>query len=487
MLLEKTLSNLDYYSCDHELLNKQVKGIAIDPRKVKSGSLFVSLKKGEEGKKNIIEAQKNGAVAFVSEEDFGACRQILVKDVRSAYALISKQLFHSASDKLKLVAVTGTNGKTTTTKIISDILRLSGKKVGTIGTLGATVNGKLFETGFTTPDPEILHHILYNMKKSGIEYVVMEASAHALALKKLDGLKFEIAVFTNLTQDHLDFFENMENYFHAKEKLFSPDFSKVGILCQKDEYAKRLFSNQHIPMLSYGDEKADCFAKEIKSSVGGSMFKCNLLGEEVNIDSNFVGDYNIDNLLGAMLTAKMLGISNTEIKKAISQITPAEGRFNQLKCGGLSIIVDFAHTPDGLEKVLKTARSITKNNLICVFGCGGNRDRAKRSIMGKITEELCDEVFVTSDNPRFEKPLDIIAEIEEGMKKGNHKTFEKREEAIMEAIKSCKNGDVLVVAGKGGEKYQDIGGIKYPYDDFNVIKECIKTLLKEKKEREYAD
>lgn len=482
MVLEKALSNLDFFACDKTLLNEEINGISINPDKVEKGNLFISLKKGDEGKKNIVSAQKKGAVVFVSEEDYGACRQVKVKDVRSAYALIAKRLYHNAADELKLVAVTGTNGKTTTTKILSDILRLSGKRVGVIGTLGATVNGKLIDTGFTTPDPEILHKLLYEMKKAGVQYVVMEASAHALALRKLDGLKFETSVFTNLTQDHLDFFENMENYFSAKEKLFSPNFSKIGVLCIKDNYAKRILSRSLIPMLSYGETNADCFAKETSSNAAGTNILCDVLGDEIKIESNFVGDYNIENLLGAMLSARVLGLSNEEIKSAVKQIYPAEGRFNILKCGNRTVIVDFAHTPDGIEKVLKTARQITKNRLLCVFGCGGNRDRAKRPIMGKITEDLCDEVFVTSDNPRFEKPLDIIAEIEEGMKKDNHRIFEKREDAIMKAIMSCKEGDVLVVAGKGGEKYQDIDGVKVPYDDFKVIKESVKKLLNMKKE-----
>jgi len=486
MKLKKLFENIEGFELDGELEEVEINGIKIDPKKVKKGDLFLSIKNGEEEKKNILTAIENGASVCVSQNQ--TPNAINVEDVRSAYALLSKAYYENACDKLKIIGITGTNGKTTTTHIIGEILKRCGKQVATIGTLGVSIGNKKFDTGFTTPDPEILHKAFYNMKKAGVEYVVMEVSAHALALKKLDGINFELSVFTNLTQDHLDFFENMENYFDAKRKLFSFDMSKAGIVCADDEYGKKLLEDMQIPILTYGfNSDNDCYAKGIKDSTAGSKFLCSALNDWMDIDNNFVGNYNIQNILASILTCRILGISNEQIEKSIKEIYPPEGRFNLLKCGGKSIVVDFAHTPDGLEKILKSARNITSERVICVFGCGGNRDRAKRPIMGKIAEELSDEVIVTSDNPRFENPMDIIKEIEKGMKKQNHKAIEKREDAVFEAIKSARRGDVVVIAGKGGEKYQDIQGIKYPYNDFDVIKKSVKKLLEEGRDRKNVD
>lgn len=486
MKLRKVLSYIKNFEGDENLLESEVDSIVINPEKAQKGSLFVSLKKGEEGRKNIYLALKNGASAFLSEERYDSKKQIVAKDVRSAYALSAKGLYDGACDKLKLVAITGTNGKTTTTKILSSILRQAGKKVGTIGTLGVTTGDEVVDTGFTTPDPEILHKCLFDMQKKGVEYVVMEASAHSIELKKLEGLSFEAGVFTNLSQDHLDFFGDMETYFQAKKKLFEEGKTKYAIICDADEWGKRLKEEIFLPTFSYGEKDCDCFAENEKGSSLGTSFDCTLLGKKLKLDSRFVGEYNIQNLQAAILTARMLGVDSKKIQKAIPSILPAEGRFNTIDFGDKKIIVDFAHTPDGLDKVLSTAKKLPHNRLVCVFGCGGNRDRGKRPIMGSIAERLCDEVVLTSDNPRFEKPLEIIDEIERGMQKDSHTKIPKREDAIFYALKNAMADDLIVVAGKGGEKYQDIDGIKHPYDDFEVIKKAIEQLSKEE-ERKYGN
>jgi len=241
-----------------------------------------------------------------------------------------------------------------------------------------------------------------------------------------------------------------------------------------------------LPTFSYGEKESDCFAENEVTNSAGTSFDCFVLGAKTKIYSRFVGDYNVQNLLGAILTARMLGVGSEKIKKAIPSIEPAEGRFNTINFGDKKIIVDFAHTPDGLEKVLTTAKSLPHNRLVCVFGCGGNRDKGKRPIMGEIAERLCDEVVLTSDNPRFERPLDIIDEISRGMSKGEEVIIPKREEAIFYALKNAKTQDLIVIAGKGGEKYQDIDGVKHPYDDFQVIKETIDKLSKAE-ERKYGN
>ena len=488
MKLKKLLRFVDNFDASEKVLSEEITDIVIDPKKAKQGVLFVSLKKGKEGKQNIMLALENGASAILSGENFDSDKVIVVDDERKGYALCAKGLYSGVCDKLKLIAVTGTNGKTTTTKIISSILQQAGKKVGTIGTLGVNCGDKVIDTGFTTPDPEILHKCFFDMAKKGVEYVVMEASAHAIELKKLEGLSFEVGVFTNLSQDHLDFFGDMENYFEAKKKLFVPEKTKLAIICGCDKWGKKLGEEILVPSLFYGEGiTSDCFAENVVPSAKGTCFDCSLLGSQFGANSNFVGDYNIQNLLGGILTARMLGVSTDCIERAIPKIEPAEGRFNAINFGDKKVIVDFAHTPDGLEKVLRTAKGMEHERLVCVFGCGGNRDRGKRPIMGKIAEELCEEVVLTSDNPRFEKPLDIIEEITRGMTKGNHTIFPVREEAISYAIRTASKGDLIVVAGKGGEKYQDIDGIKYPYDDFEVIRKAIESANKAEAGKKYGN
>jgi len=268
--------------------------------------------------------------------------------------------------------------------------------------------------------------------------------------------------------------------------LFAEGKSKFAVVCDADKWGQRLKKEIFLPTFSYGEKESDCFAENEVTNSAGTSFDCFVLGAKTKIYSRFVGDYNVQNLLGAILTARMLGVGSEKIKKAIPSIEPAEGRFNTINFGDKKIIVDFAHTPDGLEKVLTTAKSLPHNRLVCVFGCGGNRDKGKRPIMGEIAERLCDEVVLTSDNPRFERPLDIIDEISRGMSKGEEVIIPKREEAIFYALKNAKTQDLIVIAGKGGEKYQDIDGVKHPYDDFQVIKETIDKLSKAE-ERKYGN
>ena len=410
---------------------------------------------------------------------------MVVPDARSAYALVAKALNENVCDKMRLIAVTGTNGKTTSTKIISELLKQAGEQVGTIGTLGAFVGNKVIDTGFTTPDPEDLHSILYLMNSQGIKTVVMEASAHAIELKKLDGMKFDVSMLTNVTQDHLDFFGDMENYYKAKAKLFRKGVSKIGVVCNADQFTKRIIDKPSCVTFSYGFRGGeDVSGKDVDLSSSGLRFDCKLFGKDVKVESKLVGGYNAENVLGSIIVARLCGVKEEQIEQFIKNIEPAEGRFNVIEKDGVNIVVDFAHTPDGLEKVLSVAKGITEGRLMCLFGCGGNRDRLKRPIMGTIAEKYSDKIFLTSDNPRFENPREIIAEIEKGIKNAEYEVHERREDAIARALSCCKKGDTLVVAGKGGEKYQDIDGIKMPYDDFEVINKNLHLIgLEYKKEK----
>ena len=456
-----------------ELSAMEISGICIDSHKVKTGELFVCLKGGvSDGNNFIAEALSKGARAFITEEASQLANAIVVKDARKAFSRVCKNFYHKACDKLNLIAVTGTNGKTTSVNLIAEILRGAGKNVAKVGTMGIEYNGKCYETGFTTPDPDILHKHFFEMVNAGVEYVIMEASAHAIALKKLDGLKFEIGVLTNITQDHLDFFGDMSHYAQTKLAFFNSDNMKIGVVCADDGYAQKLISSsQNLTILSYGIENpSDIFAVNIEEGFEGTCFVCNCFDEIAKMKTNLVGRYNVTNALASIIVCRVLGLSLKEVANYIKYVNPVEGRFNVINHPKCNVVIDYAHTPDGLENVLKTARPLTKGRLFVAFGCGGNRDRLKRPIMGKIASQLADKVFLTSDNPRNENPFSIIREIESGIDKNKpYAIYENRTEAISKALDECRKGDTLVIAGKGGEKYQEINGKKIPYNDFDAV------------------
>lgn len=470
MQLYQMLEGITEAKYNHAMDGMELSGIAIDSRKVRPGDLFVCINgTNVDGNAYISQALENGARCIVTEQVSPLACAIQIPDARNAYARISKNFYHKACDSMKIIGVTGTNGKTTTVNLIAEVLRGSGAKVGTVGTMGISYDGNTYETGFTTPDPEMLHRHFLQMQKSGIEYVVMEASAHAIALQKLEGILFEVGVLTNITQDHLDFFETMKNYAAAKLSFFDKKCMKLGLVCSDDPIAKSLVLKANIPILTYGLENlSDIFATHVENSFDHTKFICSCLYENFPVKTNLVGRYNVSNALAAIGVCRCLGLPYDLIRMNLKYINPVEGRFNVIKMEDCHIVIDYAHTPDGLENVLKTARELTDGKLVALFGCGGNRDKLKRPIMGKIASQYADKVILTSDNPRMEKPMDIIQDIEAGVS-GDYEICENREEAIGQALARCQKGDTLVIAGKGGEKYQDIGGKKIPYNDFDAV------------------
>ena len=484
MKLQKLLKDINYKTIMPDVLSAEISGISVDHRKVKPGDVFIALK-GEnfDGNDYVTEALINGASAVISDKNHNLPECVKVDNARSAYAIVSKHFYDDACDKLKIIAVTGTNGKTTTCNTIADILKTNGKKVGVIGTLGAKVLAETIDTGMTTPDPDKLHKIFKQMQDAGMEYVVMEASAHALALKKLDGINFEIGVLTNITEDHLDYFKTMDSYAKAKFKLFDKNRVKKAVICQgkcfDDEFLKKL----NVPYVNYclnGNDlqKAFVSAKILESDLNGSQFSCEINGQTHIMKTNLVGDYNVENILASICVCSSLGLTIEQIKKGVACTLPVEGRFNVINFDNKNIVIDFAHTPDGLEKVLTTAKSLSQGPLFVVFGCGGNRDKKKRSLMGEVASRIADEVVLTTDNPRFEKPLDIIADIKKGIKKDNANTVVDRETAIEYAIEQSPRGSTIVIAGKGGERYQEINGRKIEYNDFDVVKEVYLEIVR---------
>lgn len=456
----------------------EISGLCADSRKVKKGDLFFCYK-GEKFDSHSCAAQvaAAGAAALVCEKKLGCpLPQIIVPDGRAAVAKAARAFYGEADKKLKLVAVTGTNGKTTTTYMLDSIFRAAGKKCAIIGTLGISYAGRFIAPELTTPDPVYLHSVFRDMADCGVEYVFMEVSAHALYFDKIAGLKFEAGIFTNCTQDHLDFFADMKEYAAAKKKLFEGGRCRFSVL-NSDDAAGREIARFAPSPVTYGlKNPADVFAVDVEERITGVSFVLNLFDELYEIRLKMPAVHNVYNAMAAATCAKLLGINIGTIAGGLSSLKSVPGR---LECAGsfngAHIFVDFAHTPDGLEKSLQSLKKLCKGRLYCLFGCGGNRDRSKRPLMGAIAAKYADFLIITSDNPRYEDPFDIIREIEEGVKPSGkaYITVTDRETATEYAVHLLKEGDVLLVAGKGGETYQEVMGIKHSYNDNTVIKNII--------------
>jgi UDP-N-acetylmuramoyl-L-alanyl-D-glutamate--2,6-diaminopimelate ligase len=521
------------------LLNTDISGIEYDSRKVEEGYLFVAIK-GEryDGLDFIKDAIKKGAVALVYEHDnseFGirnselnsairnpqsAISFIRVKDGRKALACLANNFYEMPSKNLTLVGVTGTNGKTTTTYILKSILEAWGKKVGLIGTIQYLIDEKVCPAVHTTPESLDFQRLLKDMLLSGCTHVISEVSSHALAKFRVDRAAFNAAVFTNLTRDHLDFHKNMEDYFRAKERLFLELLDKDGtaIINIDDPYGKRLVSSlvaRHPSqdILTYGLEAgADIMASDVKSSFQGLKFKISFRGRSYDISSHLTGLTNVYNILSAVGVSISLGIPRKVILEGLVKTGNITGRFEKVDKGqGFLGIVDYAHTEDALERLIYTARELLKKSLvhshqslvpvtkdqcpitndqftnhargrvpriITVFGCGGDRDRGKRPRMGAVATRLSDFVVITSDNPRSEEPSGIIKEIEDGAVAKNYVIESDRREAIRKAVNMASDGDIVLVAGKGHEDYQEIRGVRYKFNDREVLEEIINSKLK---------
>ena len=427
----------------------------------------------QKAQERVREALENGVEYAVSNFDFGE-KSIKVDDTRENFALYCKNFYKSACDDMKMIAISGTNGKTSTSHIVAEMLKRNGKKVGVIGTNGVFFNGQMKLCPLTTPDADFLHKTFLEMKDVGVEYVIMEVSAHAIDQKRTYGIMFDVGVLTNITQDHLDYFDTMENYEKTKLSFFNHKNMKSAIFCMDDERARKLLLTCDVPAKSYGiNSPSDTFAIGILCTINGSRFVANVEDSVLHIKTNLVGEYNVYNSLAALSVCKSLGLSDKELERGMNFVNPVEGRFNVINVFGKYIVVDFAHTPDGILNVLKTARNMTDKKLFIIFGCGGNRDKTKRMLMGEIAEKYADYVCLTNDNPRFERPLDIISDIEKGMRRPHFVECD-RKKAIKKMLSVASKGDIIIVAGKGAEKYQEINGTKYDYNDFDAISECAK-------------
>lgn len=449
----------------------EITSIAFDSRAVKPGALFFCLTGTEDGHDYAFRAVLSGAAAVVCARPLGVgVPEVVVADTRVALSRACAAFYRHPERKLKLLAVTGTNGKTTTTYVLKSILEAAGHRVGIIGTTAVAFGDRQLPATLTTPDPTELYRIFSEMADAEIEYVIMEASAHALALRKLDGLVFEVGAFTNLSRDHLDYFVTMEAYAAAKKSLFAPAVCKTAVLNVDDAFGRELALERQADVLTYGcTYPADAFAIDLKMSIGGLSYVLNLADDIIEVKFNLPGRFNMYNTLCAAAMARALHVPLKEIARGIRNVTRVDGRFNVIctdKCG---VIIDFAHTDDGLKNALLTVREFAPKRIITVFGCGGNRDKTKRPIMGKIVAEYSDFAIITSDNPRFEEPIDIIADIRAGIETNNYEVEPDRKRAIVRAMTIAEKDDIVLIAGKGAEKYQDVKGVKHPYNDEEFV------------------
>lgn len=449
----------------------EVNGLYHNDKEVKNGGLFFCLNgKKFNGINFIKKAIENGAVAVVVNEEILELKnvvQIIVKNVRRAMSLMASNFYNNPSRKLKVIGVTGTNGKTTTSFMIYDLLKSEGKSCAIIGTNGVCYNNYFTDTGMTTPDPIELQKLFSKFVKNKIEFVVMEVSAHAIFLNKIDGIIFEIVVFTNLTEDHLDYFKTMKKYFKAKEKLFNKKYTKLAVINLDDKYGKVLNDRIKIKKMTYAiKNEADYNIKKIKTI----NFKQEFLFNNKLYNTKFIGEYNLYNLLSAIIVYKNIIGSLNDLQLKIDKINFVAGRINYKIINGKLFIVDYAHSPDALENILILCSELKLNNkVVCVFGCGGNREAQKRAKMGEISSKYADLTIITVDNSRCEDKLKIAMQIKSGIKNDNYKIILDRKEAIIFAEKYSREGDVILVAGKGNENYIEENGIKIPHNDFEEI------------------
>ena len=455
----------------------EITGLAIDSGKVRPGDLFFCLVgRLNDGHTFAADALSRGAAAVVTERALAVDgEQIEVADTRHALAVAASAFYGNPSKRLKMIGVTGTNGKTTTTYIVKSIIEAAGHNCGLIGTNAVEYCGKKSDAVLTTPDPIELHAILRDMADSGVEYVVMEVSAHALALKKVDGIMYEVAAFTNFTRDHLDYFGDMQSYGAAKKTFFSPEHARCAVVNADDPFGAEIIRDTVLPTLTYGAENpCDVFGIDLEMSAYGLSYVINMSDTVGRIKFSLTGRFNMYNTLCASAIASSLGLPMSAVTGGIRNVKKIDGRFNIINTAACSVIIDFAHTDDGIANILRAVREFAPARIITVFGCGGNRDKSKRPVMGKIVSQMSDYCFVTSDNPRFEPPEEIIEQIVSGIKEiggTNYTAITDRKQAIRAAISMADKQDIVIIAGKGAERYNDVMGRRRPYNDEQYVME----------------
>lgn len=485
MKLKELLRGADVPYPD-DLRELEVTGLAYNSKLVEKGYAFICMKGFHtDGHIYALDAASRGASVIICEEEMelGITPVLKVDDSRRVLSRMSANFYENKEAPFHLYGITGTNGKTTVAYMLKSIMESAGSQCGMIGTIGYYIGTKEYEAQNTTPESCDLQRMFQEMREEKIMNCVMEVSSHALALGKVDDIEFENSVFTNLTSDHMDFHKGPEDYFEAKRKLFFLT-KGTGIINLDDGYGRRLFgelksAGRKVRGYSLKDKKADYYGEILETTEKGSLIQVTEEAERVEmLKLNTPGIFTIYNGLAALACAGSAGYSFLSIQKGLENLKGVPGRFELVdNSKGIIVIVDYAHTPDALEKVLRTATDFKKNRLICIFGCGGDRDKKKRTLMGMVAGKYSDYCIITSDNPRTEEQNRITADIEAGIYETgcDYEIIENRYDAIKKAVSIHKKGDIIMIAGKGHETYQIIGTEKYHFDDREAVKKIIEN------------
>jgi len=476
MKLNRIINNLSSKKI-YNYKNINIESITHKSEDVISGSIFIAITGNNyDGNDYIDDAILKGATCVITEKDI--CLEnivvIVVDNIRIAMSVVAKNFYNKCSDKLNIVGIIGTSGKTTTSLLIAQIMSYNDNKIGVIGTNGIFIGNIRLDNNFTTPDPLELHYVFYQMKMLGVKTVIMEVSAQAIYLNKMYGIKLKIGVFTNITKEHLDFFGSMEDYVRCKMNYFKSINMNECVINIDDFYGMELAYKLDIPCISYGiNSPANSFAININESLEGVNFVANILDDVIDVNTHFVGTYNVYNILAALTVAKMLKVPHKQLLNSINNLNSIDGRFNIFKYKNAKIIIDFAHTPDSIDKLLYTIKKYSNSHIISLFGCVGYSDKEKRLDMAKAVAKYSDYVIVTTDNRGEVKFEDIAKDIEIGLEDSQYICIEDRKSAINFGIGMLNSDDILVIMGKGAETFQKIGKEKISYSDIDVVNELI--------------
>ncbi len=469
-----------------KIVDLEIKGITVNSKEIKKGFLFVAIKgNSQDGNYFIREAIIKGARIVVVEKEAPQVKVskkvifLVVNDCRKFFAQVTHNFYGAPSDKIRVVGITGTNGKTTISYLIEALAKEAGNDCGVIGTINYRFKGKVIIAKNTTPDAGQLQGLLKKMHLQKVKYCAMEVSSHALDQERVAGINFSHAIFTNLTQDHLDYHKNLENYFLAKAKLFcSLPATAKAIINNDDPYGYRIKELTKAKVLTYGiKNESKIMAKKIKFGMQATEFTLVAPHINVRIKTSLIGRYNIYNILAAVAWGISEKLPLTDIKSAIENFKSVPGRLQRVNCSkGFSIFVDYAHTPDALFNVISALRPLVKGKIIVIFGCGGERDKLKRPLMGKVVTELADYAIITSDNSRSEKPAQIIKDIVQGIRKSNYCLVPARGAAIRKGLSLINKTDCLLIAGKGHEDYQILKNKVLKFSDRKVVRKCLELM-----------
>lgn len=478
MELKEIIKGVDIKEFINYDSDKEIKGIEINSKSVIENSIFVAIKGTKFDGHNFVNASiENGASVIITQKRIKGIQecitQLVVEDSRKALAVCTANFYNNPQKEMKFIGVTGTNGKTSITYIMKHILSNLGYSIGLIGTSGCYINNQHFDTSLTTPDVLQLFPILNRMKQERCNIVIMEISAHAIDLQKVYGIDYDIGIITNISQDHLDYFKTIENYANTKFE-FIKNQCKNKIINIDDENIMKLYRELEGNCITYGVRNpSDSFAVNIQEGICGIDFVYNSFDNIGQIHANLYGEHSVYNCLAILCAMKVLGIELDSVIPFFHTVPVIKGRFDMISVNNFHVVIDYAHTPDAIEKVSRTVRKFCSKKIIIIFGSSGYRDFTKRKIMGKVASQFCDRIIITSDNPRFEDPLDIAKDIASGCEHKNYQIIIDRAEAIKTALDEAREGDFILLCGKGDEIYMDIMAKDIPFSDYEEVNKYI--------------